>query len=300
MSMDDLFTNQPIRRFAVSLSLSDLNGGKSRRRRGAPVQETPRVKSESELREETAWKQVEETGKPVVLEDCLLLPKGMSVSKAIEYLPENIREKTEEAWHTTLSRVWRLIFDQTEEEIRKKADENGSLSAYDSLPWVAKSALTESIVRQQWNLPEVPLEELIRQRQERIDETLTNPQSKKRVRANKRPVKHLPASAPSADGVIGAKAADKAVPSAIFAADTRATISEHKPDEADASDRVLEWNRNHHRFLLRRLDQIWSYLDMEEQQEVQQMLKRRIGAEEIAQIDEIVTGVSWVRRLEGK
>lgn len=60
----------------------------------------------------------------------------------------------------------------------------------------------------------------------------------------------------------------------------------------------LEWNREHYRFLLRRLDQIWGYLDGEEQKAVQEILNRPIGKEEIDQIDEIVKGVEWVRRLQ--
>lgn len=61
---------------------------------------------------------------------------------------------------------------------------------------------------------------------------------------------------------------------------------------------ALNWNREHHRFSLTRLNQIWRYLDSEEQQVIKALLHRKIGKEEIEQIDEIVKGVEWVRRLE--
>lgn len=133
-------------------------------RRQSPSAEAPaRAKSEEELRAAAAWKQVEETGKPVVLEDTLLLPDGMNVTQAIQYLEANLREETAGAWGRQFSAVWGYIIKSTAEQIRQKAEEDGKLEYYNSLPPYARTALLESLIRQQWGYPEIPFEQLLEQ-----------------------------------------------------------------------------------------------------------------------------------------
>lgn len=75
--------------------------------------------------------------------------------------------------------------------------------------------------------------------------------------------------------------------------------SEGKPSQTGSSSpTAIEWNQEHHRFLLKRIAQIWGYLNTEEQQAVQEILNRPISRQDIDQIDEIVKGVEWVRRLQ--
>lgn len=52
------------------------------------------ILTEDELREQAAWKQVEETGEPVQFEDTLLIPEGMSFWEAVEFLPDGIGKQT--------------------------------------------------------------------------------------------------------------------------------------------------------------------------------------------------------------
>jgi hypothetical protein len=90
---------------------------KARRRRSSPEPEMPRVKSEAELREEAAWTRVEQTGKPLVLDGCLLLPKGMSIWQALDFLPDGTRERTEATLDAQMSHAWQVIFNRTEKDV---------------------------------------------------------------------------------------------------------------------------------------------------------------------------------------
>lgn len=158
MNVDEVAYQRPIIQFATKLKLPESTRGRKRKDRET---EPPRPKSEEELREEAARKQVEETGKPVVLDGTLLLPEGMALSKAILFLPDGFREHTEAAWDAKLGEVWGVIFKSTKEQIRKNAEEKGDLERWNSFPLYVKNALTESILRGQWGFLEVPLEELI-------------------------------------------------------------------------------------------------------------------------------------------
>lgn len=308
-------TNRSITRFAARFNLPDVDERKPRRRRAMPGPETPRVKSEKELREDAAWKRVEETGKPVVLDDCLLLPNGMSVSEAIQFLPDDVRERTEEAWDAKLSQVYQILIDGAEEQIRKKVEEDGKLAWYNALPWAARASFIESVVRRQMGWPEVSFEELL----ERYDKPHDTVQAKRKKKAQyneKRSMVAHPSVGTAnrgADRDISEGASNSTpptddpnrtrvrgtTPARQPAARTSLVLSKTAISSAAAEgDITLQWNREHHRFLLKRLDQIWGYLDAEEQEAVQHLLKRKIGKEEIEQIDEIVKGVEWVRRLE--
>lgn len=312
-------------RFAFRVRLSDLDEGTQRRRRSAPVQETARVKTEKELREDAAWQQVKQTGKPILFEDCLLLPESMSISEAITYLPDDIREQTGEAWDEKLVQLYGIFLDGAETQLREKMAESGKLDWYDSLPWSVKAALKASIVRQQLGYPEVPLQDLIREYERPEDKSTggkgipeinttrkakrTGKQSKEKytVTAIRRSdmsedrAEKTPQSAPVAEpdhvasdrSVVHENAQPAALSRPISA---REILGDQRTSEQEA---VAQWNKEHHRFLLKRLDQIISYLDAEEQLAVQELLKRRIGKEEIDQIDEIIKGVEWARRLQG-
>lgn len=297
-AMDETNTQPPILKFAARLKLPESTRGRKRKDREP---EPPRPKSEEELHEEAAWKQVEETGKPVVLDQTLLLPEGMSVAEAIQSLPGGLREQTEAAWDAKLSEMWSFIFKSTEEQIRKDMEEKGELERYNSMPSYAKHALTESVTRKQWNLPEVPLESLIEKwaNPPKDDESKTRLKKKKRLRKERRnpitpdlgsgvPVAHEPTS--EREAITNQPSTATSQPMPERSVPTNRTLS--------VSETAIEWNREHHRFLLKRLDQIWGYTDSEEQQAVREILNRPIGKEDIDRIDEIVKGVEWVRRLQ--
>jgi len=117
--------------------------------------------SEAEFREQAAWQQVRGTGKPVHFEDKWLMPEGMSVWDAIELLPEGIREQTRTAMQQRVAEAYYAAIKRTRAIIREVA-ERSEVEQYDSLPYAAQMAIAESVVRQQLELPEIPLEELIK------------------------------------------------------------------------------------------------------------------------------------------
>lgn len=287
----------PIVGFTTRLKLPE---SKRRRKRADSVPDTPRQKSEEELREEAAWNQVEETGKPVVFDQHLLIPEGMSVWQAIEFLPDAVREQTKAALGAKVSEAWQMIFNSTEERIRKNAEEKGELERYNSFPPHIKHALTESVVREQWGFPEIPLEELIHKWENPPQEEESKPPPHKK---KKRPKEtHKPPSFESRFAVDSNETTRQSIASLSQPPpDASRNAPERTPSQSQTTPTgatALEWNRQHRYFLLKRLDQIWGYLDSEEQQAVQEILNRRIGKEEIDQIDEIVKGVEWVRRLQ--
>ncbi len=287
--------HQPILRFATRLKLPESN---RKRKRKAAEPDTPRPKSERELREDAAWKQVEETGKPLVLDQVLLLPEHMSVAEAIQFLPDGIREQTEADWNANMQQVWSFIFESTEERIRKNLAEKGELERYNSFPPYVQHAIIESVVREQWDMPEVPLKELLQQ-WKNPPEKKEKPDPQKRKRQKKGSRKQLTneplpftdsGHLPSQSGSSTAQFSGKNVAhTSVRIIPARQTTS--------ISPTALDWNKEHHRFLLKRIEQIWLNLDTEEQQAVQEILNHPIGKEEIDRIDEIVKGVEWVRRL---
>lgn len=92
--------------FVSRIVLPAQSKAKSRRRRIEPLEETTQMVSEAILREQAAWKQVEETGKPVQFEDKLFIPDGMSIWKAIEFLPDGIREQVRSAMQQKVADVY--------------------------------------------------------------------------------------------------------------------------------------------------------------------------------------------------
>lgn len=282
-------SHEPVLRFATRLKLPEST---RKRKRKEPEPVPPRLKSEKELREDEAWKQVEETGKPVVLDQTLLLPDGMSISQAIQFLPDDVRAETEAGWNAKLRELWGMIFKSTEQQIRKDVEEKGELERYSSLPPYARNALTESVVREQWKLPQVPLEELLQQWEKPPKAEGPELPAKKK----KRPAKQLLKSSPTVEPI---KTKSESPSSGTQPAKVRTGPAEQTPSYiGPSSPSAVEWNQQHHRFLLKRIAQIWVYLDTEEQQAVQEILNRPISKQDIDQIDEIVKGVEWVRRLQ--
>lgn len=295
-TLEHPITAQRITHFTTRMKLPDSPRRKSKRK-SAAEELPPRPKSEQELREEAAWKQVEETGKPVVLDGNLLLPDGMKLKEAFQFLPEPLREETADAWDRKLSEVWEYISRSTEEQIRQKAQEEGKLEYYNSLPVYARTALLESVIRQQWGYPEVPFEQLLEKWKNSSNEVedTSSQTKKKKTPKQKRQVPPVP---------VKERAEDKReIAPQVYQDQERSQMTSQSPSLSPTtptidSESALNWNREHHRFLLRRLDQIWSYFDAEEQKAVMELLKIRLGKEEIDQIDEIVKGVVWVRGIQ--
>lgn len=286
----------PIVGFTTRLNLPE---SKRKRKRALAEPDSPRPKSEEDLREEAAWKQVEETGKPMVLDQELLLPEGMSVAQAIQFLPDGLREQTDAAWNAKLSQIWNFMFESTAQQIRKDVEGNGEWERYNSLPSYAQHAQTESIMREQWNMPKVPFEELVQQWKNPPNEEQSAPSPKKKKRQAKGTHQQR---VHRESAVVETETKQEIVPSGSYMTlEKTVQPPERRVPQVHSSApsaAALEWNREHHHFLLKRLDQILGYLDDEEQQAVQEILNRPIGKQEIDQIDEIVKGVEWVRRLQ--
>ncbi len=52
--------------------------------------------------------------------------------------------------------------------------------------------------------------------------------------------------------------------------------------------------------MLKRIDQLWEYLNDEEQQLILDLLNQRIRRAEADQADEIIRGCEWVRKIEDR
>jgi hypothetical protein len=284
-----LSTNQRVIGFTSRLKLPEAAIAKSRRRKTSTEPAPARVKSESELREEAAWKQVEETGKPVLLDGRLLVPDGMQVREAMAYLPDGVREQAIEDLDRKVAGALRILLDGAQNQLRENAKESGKLEEYDALHPIAKEALAESVVRKQMHMPEVPLEEIVDRMQKQWE---SNPEPGKRSKPAK--VRTKP--------TIETDTRPKPPPVVIPAADLGkqiAPMSIAEPQESIRISQVSRWNLEHHGLLLKRLDQIWRYLTNEEQHVVLLRLGKDMGKTEIDEIDEIIKSCEWVRKIEG-
>ncbi len=264
-----------------------LSEPKQRRGRSKTITEPEqtRVRSEHELREEAAWKEVEQTGKPVVFDGQLLMPDGMSLSKAIEFLPDGVREQARKNWEYTSVEIFRILLRGARGQIREKIGEQGHLEKHDASPEVAKTALDESVVREQLGWPEVPLEELIKRYGGKIDS------------AHEQTAKSM-----STEQLVTDDSAKRTLPT-----DSRPSEFDKLPiemliakAESSAKKQALLWNVDHHRLMLKRIDQLWEYLNDEEQQLILDLLTRRIRRAEVDQVDEIIRGCEWVRMIEDR
>jgi hypothetical protein len=158
-------------KIATRLLISEEPKSKSRRRKSEPGERKERVLSEAELREEAAWRQVEETGKPVQFEDTLLIPEGMSFWEAVEFLPEGIREQTSSAMEEKIAEVHFDLVRRRRDQILEKAVEDSKWEQYKTFPYAAQMAIADSIVRQQLGMPEIPIPELIKLHGGKIKDT---------------------------------------------------------------------------------------------------------------------------------
>jgi hypothetical protein len=113
------------------------------------------------LREQAAWAQVEETGKPVLFEDEILIPDGMNPWEAIELLPDGIREQTRSALQKHVGKAFIGLVKKRRADILEKIAEDSKWEQYRTFPYAAQMAIADSLVRQWLGLPEVPVKELI-------------------------------------------------------------------------------------------------------------------------------------------
>jgi hypothetical protein len=117
--------------------------------------------SEAELREQAAWKQVEETGKPVQFENKLLIPDGMSIWEAVDSLPDGIREQTRSAMQQKVAKAYLGVVKYKHAEIIEKIAEHGKWEKYRTFPYAVQLAIADSLLRQELGLPEISMKELI-------------------------------------------------------------------------------------------------------------------------------------------
>jgi len=147
--------------FVSRIVLPAQSKAKSRRRKTEPLEETTQMVSEAMLRERAAWKQVEETGKPLQFEDKLFIPDGMSIWKAIEFLPDGIREQVRSAMQQKVADVHFRLVQQQRTEILKKGEDDSKWAEYRTFPYVAQLAVADWLVRQKLGFPEMSIRELI-------------------------------------------------------------------------------------------------------------------------------------------
>lgn len=152
--------NTPPITFATRLVLPEQPTRRSRRRHTDESTEKP-VLSEARLREEAAWKQVEETGKPVLLDDTLLMPSDMSLLDAVEYLPEDVREQTRSAARRKITEVYMIMVKSMRAQIIEKAKENPEGESYNTMPYAAQLAIADWLVRRDLKWPDVPIEKVL-------------------------------------------------------------------------------------------------------------------------------------------
>jgi hypothetical protein len=153
-------------RFATRLTLPQGTRARAKRKKVPSSEEKPYPRSEDQLREDAAWQQVKETGKPMMFEGTLLIPEGMNPWKAIELLPDEIRDKTRTSAQEGIARVVSKLINQTRAELRQVAEKRGELDKWNSFSYVVQMAIAESVVRERLEWPEKPLEELIEQYRE--------------------------------------------------------------------------------------------------------------------------------------
>jgi hypothetical protein len=280
-------TNERSTGFTLCGRISEPPGTKRRRRKESSELAPVRVKSEAELREEAAWKRVEETGKPVVLDGRLLVPDGMHVREAMKYLPDGIREQATEDLDRKLTGALRILLNGAKQQIREDAEKRGKLAEYEALPEIGKRALAEMVVRQQMHMPEVPLEEIIDRLQKeakKMPEPMeqTQPAKVHRVQKPKTENRQEPDPKTMAKADLGIQT----VPQPVF---------EHQ--ESLRISQVSQWNLEHHGLLLKRLDQVWANLTAEEQQTILGYLGKRMGEAEINIIDGVIKGSQWVKKM---
>jgi hypothetical protein len=159
---------KPVARFETCIALDEEPKRKSRRRKPAETSAPPRVLSEEEQRKQAAWREVEQTGKPVVYDDTLLIPEGMSPWDAIEFLPDGVREATHKTMQQTAAEAYFILVKGMRETILEEADKRPEWNQYKTYSYAVQMAIADSIYRDQNNMPEVPIKELLKRYGARI------------------------------------------------------------------------------------------------------------------------------------
>ncbi len=155
-------------RFAARLKLPQDTTRSERRRKGTDSEVPPKALSDEQLREEAAWRQVQETGKPVIFEGTLLLPPNLSLWDAIELLPDDVRDQSRAVAQSGAAKIAMRMINHLRVEIGEHAKQSGDLKKWNSFSDATQMAIAESVFRQQYGWPEKPLEELLEQYGERV------------------------------------------------------------------------------------------------------------------------------------
>lgn len=158
-------------RFATRFELPQAATHHKKKRQEPDPNVPPRTLSDDQLREEAAWRQVQETGKPLIFEGTLLLPPNMSLWDAIELLPDDIRDQTSEIAQNGMARIVVRMINHIRGEIEERAKQSGDLDKWNSFSDAAQMAIAESVFRRQFGWTDKPLEELLEQYGERIAHT---------------------------------------------------------------------------------------------------------------------------------
>ncbi len=162
------FLGSSVLQFATRLELPKDTIRRKKKRNAAEPEAPPKALSDEQLREEAAWRQVQETGKPVIFEGILLLPPNLSLWDAIELLPNDIRDQTRAVAQSGAAEIAMTMINHLRVEIGEHVKQSGDLEKWNSFSHATQMAIAESVFRQQYGWPEEPLEELLEQYGERV------------------------------------------------------------------------------------------------------------------------------------
>jgi hypothetical protein len=156
----------PVLKFETRLVLDDKPTKKTRQRKpdGEPeTDQIPRPLSAEEQRKQAAWQEVEQSGKPAVFEDTLLIPTGMNPWQALEHLPAGVKEATEAAMQHTAAKAYVIMVEGMRETILKQAEQKPEWAEYKTYSHAVQMAIADSVYRANNDLPEIPMRELLKQ-----------------------------------------------------------------------------------------------------------------------------------------
>jgi hypothetical protein len=134
----------------------------TKRRRKETPPPPPRKLSEEEQRVAAGWEQVKETGKPVLVDDKLLIPGEMSPWDAIEHLPDGLREQTRTAMQQKVAGVITHLIERMRERLRTELGDEDQRAEFRTQPYAVQMAMAETMVRHQMGWAEVPMKDLLR------------------------------------------------------------------------------------------------------------------------------------------
>jgi len=176
--------DRPSLQFVLRSAPAEQPRKNAKRRKSTAPPEQPRVRSEAQLREEAAWKQVEDTGKPVLFEGKWLIPVGMSLWDGIELLPDDIRDQVREAVQRRVADIYIGLVQKSRERLRQLAVEQGTIEQFDELQFTGQMAVAESVMREQLGAPEIPMDKLVARYLPQQSKTKRGKSSSKRERTS--------------------------------------------------------------------------------------------------------------------